>query len=117
APMWLNRRSAKVATPATAATVLVPDRVSPPGLMPSATVTLLVYPLTVLPIASFTATRTAGVIATPVNVLVGWVLIVRLTAALAGSTGVDPPHAASARVIPLESNGERRNAVILRSKE
>src|SRR5688572_11903534 len=54
-----------VATPATATTVVVPDRVPPPGLVPIVAVTVPVKPVTVLPEASCTATLTAGAIATP----------------------------------------------------
>src|SRR5438034_759581 len=59
----------KVATPATAATVLVPDKVPVLGLVPIATVTLPVNPLAVLPLASWAVTWTAGVIAAPATVL------------------------------------------------
>ena len=53
-----------MATPATAATVVVPERVPPPGLLPIATVTLPVN-AAVFPCASRAVTCTAGVIATP----------------------------------------------------
>src|SRR2546430_16111508 len=62
---------AKVATPFTAAAVLVPARVPLPGLVPIATVMLVVAVVTVLPWASWTATCTAGVIAAPTAVLLG----------------------------------------------
>src|SRR5439155_3039597 len=52
-----------VATPATAATVLVPDKVPVLGLVPIATVMFPVNPLAVLPLASWAVTSTAGVIA------------------------------------------------------
>src|SRR5688572_27592400 len=58
-------RLEKLATPPTAETVVVPDSVPPPGLLPMATVTLAVELVTVLPNASCTATCTAGLIATP----------------------------------------------------
>src|SRR5213083_3809362 len=64
-------RVENVATPATAATVAVPDRVPSPGLVPSAAVTLPLNPVGVLPCASWTVTCTAGVIVAPAVVLVG----------------------------------------------
>src|SRR5437879_12405843 len=64
-------RVENVATPATAATVAVPDRVPSPGLVPSAAVTLPLNPVAVLPCASWTVTCTAGVIVAPAVVLVG----------------------------------------------
>src|SRR2546422_309822 len=67
-------RVENVATPATAATVAVPDRVPPPGLVPSAAVTLPLNPVAVLPCASWTVTCTAGVMAPPAVVLLGWTL-------------------------------------------
>src|SRR5436190_47284 len=64
-------RFAKVATPLTAATVVVPARVPLAGLVPIATVMLVVALVTVLPWASWTATCTAGVIAAPAAALLG----------------------------------------------
>src|SRR5256885_10667938 len=64
----------KVATPPDAATVVVPDSVPPPGLVPMATVMLAVELVTVLPNASCTVTCTAGEIATPAVAVVGWVV-------------------------------------------
>src|SRR2546430_1114040 len=61
----------KVATPLTAATVVVPKRVPLAGLVPIATAMLVVAVVTVLPWASWTVTCTAGVIAAPATVLVG----------------------------------------------
>src|SRR2546422_695984 len=52
-------RFAKVATPLTAATVGVPARVPLAGLVPIATVMLVVAVVTVLPWASWTVTCTA----------------------------------------------------------
>ena len=65
------RRFAKLATPATAAIVVVPESVPPPGLAPSATVTFAVKPVAVFPWASCAVTCTAGVIAAPAVGLVG----------------------------------------------
>jgi len=64
----------KVATPATAATVLVPDKVPVLGFVPIATVMFPVNPVAVLPLASWAVTWTAGVIAAPATVFVGWTL-------------------------------------------
>src|SRR5512140_658419 len=66
-------RLENVATPATAATVLVPDSVPPPGLVPIATVMLAVELVTVLPNASCTVTC-AGEMETPAVAFVGWVV-------------------------------------------
>src|SRR5947207_11716915 len=64
-------RFAKVATPLTAATVVVPARVPLAGLVPIPTVMLVVAVVTVLPWASWTATCTAGVIAAPATAVLG----------------------------------------------
>src|SRR5438034_5035810 len=74
-------RLEKVATPPTAVTVVVPDSAPPPGLVPMATVTLAVEPVTVLPNASCTATCTDGATATPAVALVGWTVKATLEAA------------------------------------
>src|SRR5437773_1510684 len=71
----------KLATPATAATVLVPDKVPVLGLVPIATVILPVNPVAVLPLASWAVTWTAGVIAAPATVFVGSTLKTRAEAA------------------------------------
>src|SRR5881409_2432063 len=62
---------AKVATPLTAATVVVPARVPLAGLVPIATVMLVVAVVTELPWASWTAACTAGVIAAPAAAVLG----------------------------------------------
>src|SRR6266436_2435576 len=64
-------RPEKVVTAATAAAVVVPDRVPLPGLVPIASVTLLVNPVAVFPWASRAVTCTAGVIGAPAVVFVG----------------------------------------------
>src|SRR6202035_219329 len=73
-------RLVKVATPATAATVVVPERV-PPGPLLMATVTLEVSVVTVLPDASCTVTTgwvaKRAVLAAPT----GWVVTASLAAA------------------------------------
>src|SRR3954463_13968891 len=63
-------RLENVATPPDAATVVVPDSVPPPGLLPMATVMLAVELVTVLPKVSCTVTRGAGVMAAPAAALV-----------------------------------------------
>src|SRR5437588_841379 len=96
----------KVATPATAATVLVPDRVPVLGFVPIATVMFPVNPLAVLPPASWAVTSTAGVIAVAAVVLLGCtentscvaVPAVMLNAALIPVTG---PGALAASVYPV----------------
>src|SRR5438094_7995065 len=65
-------RVEKVATPPDAATVVVPDSVPPPGLVPIATVMLAVELVTVLPKASCTVTCTAGEMLAPAVAFVGW---------------------------------------------
>src|SRR5436190_1944360 len=65
-------RLEKEARPPDAATVAVPDRIPPPGLVPIATVTLVVELVTVFPNVSCTATCTAGLSAPPAVALVGW---------------------------------------------
>src|SRR5436853_255035 len=64
-------RLEKVATPDAADTSAVDRSVGTPGLVPSATVTLAVEPVTVFPNASCTVTCTAGPIDAPAVVLVG----------------------------------------------
>src|SRR2546427_10026036 len=64
-------RFPNVATPATAAIVVVPARVAPPGFAPSATLTFPVKLVAVLPSPSCATTRTAGVITAPAVALVG----------------------------------------------
>src|SRR5947208_14863710 len=70
-PGLLMFRFAKVATPLTAATVVVPERVPLAGLVPIATAMLLVAVVTMLPCASWIATCTAGVNAAPPTALLG----------------------------------------------
>src|SRR5205814_2019376 len=89
-------RFAKLATPLTAATVLVPDSVPLAGLVPIASVMLVVAVVTVLPWASWTATCTAGVFIAPAPALLG--CTVKASFAAAGSTGPEvlPEHPPSA---------------------
>src|SRR5512140_3677664 len=65
-------RLENAATPLTADTVVVPDSVPPPGLVPIATVMLALELVTVLPNASCTATCTAGERLAPAVALLGW---------------------------------------------
>src|SRR2546429_9840092 len=62
---------AKVATPLTAATVVVPARVPLAGLVPMASVMLVVAVVTGLPWASWTATCMAGGFTAPAAALLG----------------------------------------------
>src|SRR2546429_8280812 len=82
----------KVATPATAATVLVPDKVPVLGFVLIATVMFPVNPVAVLPFPSWAVTSTAGVIAAPATVFVGSTLKTSCVAApdamLNGRVGV-----------------------------
>ena len=64
-------RLANVATPLAAATVVVPANAPPPGLLPSATVTLPLKLGSVFPRASCAVTCTAGVIAAAAVALLG----------------------------------------------
>src|SRR5207244_2171154 len=70
-PTLLILRLANVATPFTAATLVVPESVPPPGFASSATVTVPVNPVAVFPSASSAVTCTAGVIVAPAVVLLG----------------------------------------------
>src|SRR2546422_651652 len=63
---------ANVATPLTAATLVVPASVPPPGLAAIASATLPLNGVAVLPCASCAVTWTAGVIAAPEVALDGW---------------------------------------------
>src|SRR3954462_8267548 len=74
-------RLEKVATPATAATVAVPDSVPPPGLVPMATVMFAVELVTVLLNVSCTVTCTAGAMDTPATAFAGWTVKASLVAA------------------------------------
>src|SRR3954462_15261505 len=82
-------RLENVATPATAATVVVPDSVPPPGLVPMATVTFAAELVTVLLNASCTVTCTAGAMATPAVAFVGWTVKASLDAAAAPTLNAD----------------------------
>src|SRR4051812_27271548 len=64
-------RLEKEARPPDAATVVVPDRIPPPGLVPMATRTVVRELVTVLPNVSCTATCTAGLTAAPAVAPVG----------------------------------------------
>src|SRR5438128_1044318 len=94
-------RVVNVATPFTAATLVVPASVPPPGLAPIATVMFPVNPEAVLPCTSWAVTCTAGLIAAPAAVLLGCPVntscvvlpAVLLTAVPAGSA--NPPLDAS----------------------
>src|SRR5256886_10373501 len=70
-PVLFTLKPGNEATPPTAATVAVPASVPPPGLAPSATVTLPVNAVAVLPCGSCAVTCTDGVIAAAAVVVVG----------------------------------------------
>src|SRR6185295_3649012 len=90
----------KEATPLVAETVVVPDSVEPPGLLPIATVMLAVELVTVLLKASCTVTCTAGAIGVPAVVFAGWTVNASLVSAAglmsnaADVSGVSAPDAA-----------------------
>ncbi len=69
----LRLRSKNVATPLAALTGVVPLSVAPPGLLPSAIVTLPVKLGTRFPSASSARTFTAGAITRFATVVPGWV--------------------------------------------
>ena len=88
-PVRLTARFANVATPPAAATLVVPPSVALPGLLPNASVTVPVKPVTVLPSPSCAVTCTAGVMAAPAVALLGCtVKTSRFAAAGATSNGV-----------------------------
>src|SRR5438046_5453857 len=64
----------QVATPLTAATVVVPETVPPAGFVPIATVTLPVNPGTLLLMASSAATSTGGATCAPAVAVVGCIV-------------------------------------------
>src|SRR5205809_6689785 len=74
-----------VATPLTAATLIVPDSVALPGLTPSATVTVPVKSVATLPWASRAVTCTAGVSAAPAAPFGGCTVNARRVAGAAGT--------------------------------
>src|SRR2546426_1737066 len=96
-------RLEKVVPALTAAAVVVPARVPLEGLVPIATVMLVVAVVTVLPWASWTATCTAGVLATPATALLGCTMNASFAAGGGGGGGgggtgpeLLPAHPASA---------------------
>src|SRR6266487_3596986 len=108
-------RFAKLATPLTAATVVVPARVPLAGLVPIATVMLEVAVVTVLPCASWTATCTAGVFAAPATALLGCTMKASFAAAGGGGGGgggggtgpevlpAHPPNAMPQNTMPAQN--------------
>ena len=70
-PALLTLNVENVATPLTAATVVVPERVPLPGFAPMATVTFPVNPVPIRPAASSAVTCTAGVMVPPAATLPG----------------------------------------------
>ena len=94
-PTALTLKVEKVATPFTVATVTVPNSEAPLGLVPSATVTLVVAVVTVLPDASWIATWTAGAIAAPAAAVPGCTVNASFVATLDVPVGPEVEHAPS----------------------
>ena len=70
--MASTERLAKVATPAETGIAAPPPNDPPPGLVPMARLTVVVLsPVSTLPLASSTATVTAGVMVEPATVSLG----------------------------------------------
>ena len=90
----------KLATPAIAATVTVPERVDAPGFAPMASVTLAVAAVATAPSESFTCTTIAGVMLTPAAVLTGEVLKVSCVAGPGPATPVDVAFTKTAVATP-----------------
>ncbi len=97
-PVLLTLRSPKLATPFTAATVVVPPSVLPaPEVPPNATVTLPVNPGTAFPSGSSAVTWSAGASAAPAVAVVGctvnpsWVAGPGVTSNAALVAAVSPP--------------------------
>src|SRR6266550_2078164 len=105
---------AKVATPFTAAAVVVPARVPLPGLVPIATVMLVVAVVTVLPWASWTVACTPGVFTAPAAALLGCTVKTSFAAApvWAGPTVflAHPPTATPQSATPSQNAQRRRGA-------
>src|SRR5216117_401113 len=80
-PTLLMLNPGNAATPPTAATVVVPARVPPPGFEPIATVTFPEKAVTVFPWASCPVTWTAGAIVAPATTFVGWTVKTSCTSA------------------------------------
>src|SRR5438309_1678698 len=102
-----------VATPFTAATVLAPARTALAGLVPIATVMLVVAVVTVLPWASWIATSTAGVITPPATAVLGDPMKASFAAAPTpgGCTGPaleHPPSATPQSTTLAKKSGLRR---------
>ena len=74
-------RFPKLATPLTAAAVVAPESVPPPGLLASATLTFPVKPVAVFSNASRAVSWTAGVMAAPAGVAPGCTVNTRCVAA------------------------------------
>src|SRR5512140_245232 len=93
-------RLEKVATPNDADTVVVPDSVPPPGLVPIATVMLADELVMVFPNVSCTATCTAGERLVPAVALSGGC---RVKASLEGAAGLMLNADEVAPVSPLDA--------------
>jgi len=95
-PVLSMLRSPNDAMPATAATVVVPESVPAPPLVPIATVTLPVKVVTRLPKASSPETSTAGAMCDPAWVATGW--DVKISWLNAAALMLNPVDVASVRL-------------------
>src|SRR4051812_48207257 len=108
-PTLSSLRALNVATPATAATVTVPDSVPLTVLVNKSTDTLVVAAVTRLLLASSTSTTTPGAMATPEATSDGWVMNLRWVAmpgvtVIAELVTLASPDAAAVRVyVPARS--------------
>ncbi|PYP44649.1 MAG: hypothetical protein DMD50_13720 [Gemmatimonadetes bacterium] len=107
-PTSLTLKVEKVATPFTAATITVPDSEAPLGLVPSATVTLVVVLVTVFPDASWMATWTAGAIAAPAAAVPGCTVKASFVATLDVPVGDEAAHAPSASVQAVKRRRDQK---------
>src|SRR2546425_238727 len=112
-PRWSIERPLNVASPRTAFTVVVPASVPLPGSVAIATVTVLVAPTTVLPTASWMATTTAGLIATPATALLGWTVKASVGGGWVGP--VSPPHATTASATATAAHARHASELETRS--
>src|SRR5437899_957374 len=101
-----------VATPFTAATVVVPERVPLAGLVPIASVMLVVAVVTVLPWASWTATCTAGAIAAPATALLGGTVTTTFAAAPTLALMLNAVLVAPVSPVAEAVSASRRSAVL-----
>ena len=99
APLLVSDRLLNDATPATAATVVVPTRVAWPGLVPIAMTTLPVNAVATLPKASSAETPTGGAITAPAPDVTG--CAVKVSALAAAGAMANAPLVALARPVAV----------------